>query len=156
MSSSPVVGTGFYATFCENDPLTPSNVGDDDGSTGGMASGCLFSGGADGTGEGTDYDPDWPIESPDDLPPLPPDPDPVDPCHDHDALGGNHDPSLCPKPDPDPEPEPEPKPDPDPVCCDCKAEDNTCDGENCCKGCLFGLHTVQLVLMMIASAALLF
>ena len=151
-SGPPKVGSGFYATFCEDDPLSPSNVGEDATSSGGGASGCLFSGGAEGTGRGTDYDKTWPIETPEDLP----DPDPVDPCHDHDALGGNHDPDLCP---PDPV-DPDPKPEPEPPQCTCSCEDECCaereykcDLDNCCLG-LCGLSTAQLVLMLLATAAL--
>ena len=45
-----------------------------------MANGCLFTGGADGTGSGKDFDPSWPIEDVDELPEPPKPPEPVDPC----------------------------------------------------------------------------
>ena len=133
--SSPRVG---YATFCKDDPITPSNVNKNDGSSGGFASGCLGASGAEGTGKGTDYDPSWPIDSPDDLPPRDDDDDNpviIDPCDNHDPRGAAHPTHDCPcietsrnnwcgngPPKPDPKPEPE-----KPKCCDCEAENNTCD-----------------------------
>ena len=155
--SSPRVG---YATFCGNDPTDPTNVGKNEGSSGGFATGCLGSGGADGTSKGKDYDPSWPIESPDDLPQEPDDPPPViDPCHDHDPRGAAHAHANCaceptarnnwcgegPPKDPDDKPK----------CCDCEAENNTCDPQEikCCGG-MFGISHSNLLLMMIVSAAL--
>lgn len=44
------------------------NVTDYEGSSGGFANGCLFTGGAAGTGEGQDFNETWPIEDIDDLP----------------------------------------------------------------------------------------
>lgn len=151
-----------YATFCGNDPTTPSNVGKDEGSSGGFATGCLGAGGAEGTGKGKDYDPSWPIESPDELPEPEKEPDVIDPCHDHDPRGAQHSHANC-----DCEPtqrnnwcgEGPPKPDepdkPKPKCCDCEKENNTCDPQEikCCGG-LFGISRPNLLLMMIVSAAL--
>ena len=93
---SPVVGWDFsgeeersnynddpftgYATFCEDDPTVARNVTDFEGSSGGFANGCLFTGGAAGTGAGQDFNETWPIEDIDDIPQPPKPPGPVDPC----------------------------------------------------------------------------
>jgi len=130
-----------------------------------MASGCLFAGGAEGTGEGKDYDPSWPIESPDELPEPPKPPPVVDPCHDHNATGSAHihNPDCpCVGDGCEEEEECEETSDPDDPNRKCKCKTN--DPENnpdklvgchkaCCGG-LFGMSQAQLVLMMIASAVL--
>ena len=59
--SSPIVG---YGTFCDGDPDKPSKHKSGSGSTGGGANACPPTRGVKGTGSGTDYDKDWPIEEP--------------------------------------------------------------------------------------------
>ena len=69
--SSPIVG---YGTFCGSDPLKPSKHKEDAGSSGGFATGCPHTGGATGTGKGTDFSPSWPIEDLDEPEIVPEDP----------------------------------------------------------------------------------
>ena len=60
VKEEPRVG---YGTFCGEDPTGVTN-GNDDGSSGEFSWGCPDANGATNTPEGTDYDPDWPIEDP--------------------------------------------------------------------------------------------
>ena len=136
----------LYGTFCGGDPTNPQSVdGNDARSSGNFADGCPDTGGVDGTGEGTDYDPSWPIEAPPEVLVIECVVGDIIECvqenHCTDQHGNRH-PSVtsirlmaCEN------------------CCDCNRDGNVCSDENCCGG-LLGFNQAQLIFMMIISMAL--